>query len=150
MIDNTGSAYQSYLTADATTTSTAAVNVTGLSFPVGGNEAWTFEFNLRIGSSSTAGMKVALTFPSGATLLATAIGATSGVTAQSTDLMSASGTLGLAFNTFNGQTGVLRITGCITTGSTPGIVQLQQAKVTSGTSTVAALSFLRAQRTSKL
>lgn len=143
----------SRLPADATTTSTSAVDVADassnkLQFQIGDSEVWSFEFNLRTGSSSAAGLKFAITFPSGGTMLAQAVGTTTGVTVFSSDIMTASGTLGIAYNTVNAQTGNLRITGVLVNGSTDGNVTLQFAKVTSGTATVAANAYLNARRIS--
>ncbi len=133
------------LSSDATTTSTTATNVTGLSFSIGSNETMNFEFNLRTGSSSNAGIQVAITFPAGATMLATAVGTTTAsgsAAAMGTDVMTASGTLGISFNTETSQTGVLNIKGIVVNGGTGGTVQLQFAKTTSGTATIAANSFV--------
>ncbi len=141
----------SRLPADATTTSTTGVDVADansnkLQFAIGDSEVWSFEYNLINGSSSSAGIKFALDIPTGSTLAACAVGTTTGVTVFSSDRMTADVTYGLAFNTVAAQTGYTRITGVVTNGSTDGFVTLQHLKVTSGTSTVSAGSYMTARR----
>lgn len=130
---------------DATTTSTTAADVTGLSFAIGANEIWSFEFNLRTGSSSAAGIKLGLNVPASATFLATAIHSQAGGTFTS-ELFTADDTLGATIMTANAQTGVTRISGTIANSTNAGTVQLRFAKVTSGTATVAANSYVVAWR----
>ena len=134
------------VTADRTTTSLTAVNATDMVFAIPASETWTFEFNLRVGSSSTAGIKLAITVPSGATFMATGLGNAASATAFTSEILSASGTLGVTYQLVNGQNGVVRITGTVVNGANAGNVQLQFAKVTSGTATVAANSYLTARK----
>lgn len=132
--------------ADRTTTSTTAVNVLPLSFSADVNEEWIFSFRLRVGSSSAAGIKVALTFPAGATLRATVKGNSGAVTTISSEQITASGTLGQVWCAAAINNGWLEIDGVIVNGATAGTVQLQAAKVTSGTATVFQGSYVDAQR----
>lgn len=78
-------------------------------------------------------------------------GTTSANTAQAEEQMATSGTLGsTAWNTANLTTAAMgafiHMHGRVINGATPGAVQLQHAKVTSGTATVYAGSYLRAVR----
>jgi hypothetical protein len=135
------------LAADATTTNTTATAVSGLSFTAGANETWTFDFIVRTGSSSAAGMKLAIDVPTGATLMATVNGTTTGPTASATELLTADATLNATpLNTAGNQNGVAYVSGTVVNGSTAGTVSLMHAKVTSGTSTVAANSSMVARR----
>lgn len=142
----------SRLPGDATTTSTTAVDVADASsnklrFAIGDSEVWSFEFNLGTGKNSgTAGIKLAITFPSGATMLAENVATTTGVGVFTADKMTASGTLGIAINTVAADTGVARITGVVVNGSTDGFVTLQFATVTSQTAKVLANSYMTARR----
>jgi hypothetical protein len=143
----TGTQAQAVLAADQTNTLTTAANVAGLSFAIGANEVWIFDFILRIGSSSTTGCKYAITTPAGATLMAIVFGNTTAITAFNEEILTASGTLTAAvYQAIATQNGMLRISGVVRNGATAGTVQLQQAKVTSGTATVGANSSLMARR----
>jgi hypothetical protein len=136
--------------ADVTNNTTSLANVTGLSFAIGANEVWAFEVNCRIGSSSAAGAKYGFTVPSGATIEGICFGTGSTATGFLTDRISAGATAGATFNTAGITTAaacaILRITGVVANGATPGTVQFQQLKVTSGTATVYANSMLTAWR----
>jgi hypothetical protein len=146
--------YFDYVRADATTTSTTAADITGnnLSFSIGANEVWSFEAHLKVGSSSSAGTKHAIAFPAGATVVCDFYGTTTnnGVFAQ--ERASVSGTLTTtAWNTtsFFTTTAVgafVQARGLVIAGTTPGVVKLQHAKVTSGTATVYANSYIVARR----
>jgi hypothetical protein len=132
----------SYTQADLTTTSLAAVDIPNFTFPLNiGGENWEFEFVLTIGSSSAAGVKVALTVPPGAVFRAWAIGSGAAKSTLQVDLMNSSGVLGVAFNTFAGTGNYLSIKGGVVNGTFAGSMQLQAAKVTSGTATLSAGSY---------
>jgi hypothetical protein len=136
--------------ANQTTTVIAPTNVTGMSFNIGANETWSFEFNIDNGCNNTGGVKYAITVPAGGVLNATALGlATSLTTIQFAQLI-VSGTLTAAgFNRVNLATGFTRIVGVVANGATLGTVQLQFASTTAGqTSTVFANSYLAARRVS--
>ncbi len=109
------------------------------------SEVWSFDFQLIIGSSSTAGLRIALTVPSGAAFRAWAIGSGATRNGLIVDSMNTSGTLGTSFNTFAGTQNFLQIRGGIRNGAFAGSVQLQVAKVTSGTATLHAGSFFIAE-----
>ncbi len=132
--------------ANNATTTSQALGDSGLSFPVIANEVCEFEFTLRIGSTGTAGMKLALTFPNGATLTAVVRANSNSVTALIADLITASATSGATIMTIASQNGTATIRGCIVNGVNAGNVSLQFLKVTSGTATIAANSFVTAKR----
>lgn len=133
-------------TADQTTTGTSASDLNDLTFPIGANETWSFEFFLQTGCSSTGGIKFALTTPAGADFRAVADGVSSSATGRTAAVITASGALSAAFNKVAITTGYVRIWGVVTNGATTGNVQLQFASNTSGqTSTVFNNSYLMAR-----
>lgn len=139
------------LSSDVTTTNLTATTVAGLNFSIGVSEVWSFEMFLNIGSSSAAGTKYTFTFPVGATLLAICSGTTSAVTANTNEKIVTSGTLTTtAWNTASITTAalsaVLYVNGVIVNGANAGVLQFQQAKVTSGTASVYANSYFTARR----
>jgi hypothetical protein len=139
--------YYDFSTGDATTTSLTPVNIPLMTFPLQEVGAtFNFEFVLIVGSSTSAGLKVAITVPPGATFRAWAMGSGATKNGLIVDLMTASGVLGVAFNTFIGQTNFLRVQGGVVNGTFGGVLQLQAAKVTSGTATLSAGSYFSAQR----
>lgn len=145
------------LAADVTTTNTTATDVSSatagsLSFTIGPYEVWDLEVHLKIGSSSTAGTKYAVNFPSGCTVAADVKATTTGNAAFAYERMSVATTLTTtAFNTTGAITtaavgAFADIRGIVRNGATAGTVVIQHAKVTSGTSTVYANSLLKARR----
>jgi len=136
--------------APITTTQSDVTDTLGnlLQFAIGDSEVWSFEYNLQTGSSSAAGIQFALTVPAGATFRAVMVGMTTAVTAQTCSIMTVSGTLAIAVNTANLATGWVRIAGTIANAAADGFVTLQADKVTSGTGTVFANSYLNARRIS--
>lgn len=118
-----------YITSDQTTTSATAVNVTGMLFPIAANEVWAVEFWLGAAVTAVAGVKVAITVPTSATLGGTARGA--GNTA--THIITVSGTLTSAVLVT--ATGPIIVSALIQNSSNAGNVQLQFA---SGDGTVTA------------
>ncbi len=116
----------------STTTSPPAA-VTGLSFPVAANSYYEFEFFLKVSSSTTAGVKVALDIPASATVHAVAQGTgATNLQSQVQDVIAADVTVTTANFVALAATGVIRIKGFVTTAGTSGVVQLCYAKVTSG------------------
>lgn len=152
MLDNSGSPYPARISGDLTTTSTSAADATGLSFPIGANEVWSFECYMKVGSSSTAGTKYAVNVPSGATLAVQVEGQTTGNGVFAQEQLTAAATLtSTAFNTTGAFTtaavgAFVAVRGVVANGSTPGTVQVQHAKVTSGTATIYANAYLIARR----
>jgi hypothetical protein len=135
----------SFTQADQTTSSLTAVDIPNFSFPLNGNgEKWEFEFTLIIGSDSIAGVKFALRAPTGANFRAWAVGSGAAKSTILVDLMNTSGALGAAFNTFIATGNYLSIRGGVINGTFGGNMQLQAAKVTSGTATLSAGSYFTA------
>jgi hypothetical protein len=135
------------VTADRTTTLATASNVTDMAFYADVNEQWAFEFNLLAGCNGAGGTKYAITFPTGATLAATAIGPSGANTTITSERMTVSGTLTTAVFVVSNASGYVRIVGMIVNGATAGSVQLQFASGTATqTSTVSANSTLTAQQ----
>jgi hypothetical protein len=133
------------LTADTAVTVQTRTN-TPLYFSVDSNSTYGFRICLYIGSSSTAGIEVALDIPTSATLVATVVGSKAAADSLGTDIMSADTTAGAAFNKYNGTTGVLWIQGTVKTAGTNGNVRLMFLKATSGTATLKSGSFIRAEK----
>lgn len=139
--------YYDFTTSDLTTGSLTQIDVPQMFFPLeGAEEIVDFKFVLAVGSSTTAGLKVALVVPAGAVFRAWAQGSGTAKNSLVIDRMSSSGVLGVAFNTFNGTQNLLHIFGAVKNGSFAGKVQLQVAKVTSGNATMHAGSFFTATR----
>jgi hypothetical protein len=134
-----------YTSSDQTTSSLTAVDIPNFSFPLNVNgEKWEFEFTLIIGSSTAAGLRVALTVPIGANFRAWAVGSGAAKSTLLVDLMTASGVLGATFNTFIATGNYMSIRGGVVNGTFSGTMQLQAAKVTSGTATLSAGSYFTA------
>ncbi len=145
MVNGNTGGYYDFTTADANTTSLTLIDVPQMFFPLNViGQVWAFEFTLIIGSSTTTGLKVALSVPPGASFRAWATGSGAAKSTLLLDLMNTSGTLTAAFNTFVGQQNYLSVRGAIVNGSFAGNVQLQAAKVTSGTATLSAGSYFTA------
>lgn len=136
-------------TSNQTTTSNSATDVTNMSFTIGANDVWSFEFNMQNGCSGTGGVKYALTVPGSATFRAIADGMSTGATGRTSSIMSVSGTLSIAFNAVANQVGFTRVYGTVAGGGTGGTVQLRVASTTNGqTTTVYGNSYFIARRIS--
>lgn len=120
------------LTSNQTTSTTAATAIPALSFTLNPGETWSFEFNLQNGCAGAGGLKYAITYPSGCTMRATAVGMSTAATAVTSDVMTTNGTLGIAFNAINNANGWTRIAGSITAGASGGAVTLNFASTTNG------------------
>ena len=136
---------------NVTTTGQSAASVTGLAFSIAANEKWVARVHMKVGSSSVAGMSVAVSFPAGATVTADWFGVTLTNPATAWEQTTASGTLTTtSFDTLSATTAAVGafVNGEITVanGATPGTVQVQFAKTTSGTATVYVGSFMTAHR----
>ena len=118
-----------------TTTSLTAVDITGASLSLDANSTYQISFGLTDSSSSTAGLRFALSLPTSSTGFvigtqsATTASASGGFVYPSTSF----GTLyATATNTAVSFVGTINGSGTITTSSTSGNFKLQIAKVTSG------------------
>jgi hypothetical protein len=142
--------YVTSISADFTTNATTATNVTGLFFPIGINEIWVFRFHLGIGKASgTAGIKMAMSFPSGTTLHGNVWGSTTPLTAFTLSTITASATLTAEVYAITAaSTGKMHVWGRAASTSTAGNIQLQVASVTSQNAIITAGSHLEATRQS--
>jgi hypothetical protein len=130
----------------ATTVQTLVGCPTALQFTIGTAGTYRFHICLNVGNSGTNGTKIGLLLPTSATIKAFVNGNTSGVTAFTTDIISASTTAGANFNTSAISTALIFIDGTVTSGGTGGQVIVQFEATTSGTATVKAGSVLWVQR----
>lgn len=121
-------------------TTTAFANATGgtaaaipqLSFPIKGGQVWAFELHL-ITVGVSGGGKISISGPASPNLLTmTTKGPTSGITAYSTDTVTALDTLGAAYNT-SAVTGDITVNGVIA-ASVSGTVTFNAANVTNSNS----------------
>jgi len=128
-----------YLLADFNTTNLTATN-TPLSFAIGANEVRRIMINgTCTKSAATAGLKVAIGAPSGATFKGTMNASTNAISTQVYVIPTAVNTLyptASAINIAAATEMPFRIEGIITNGSTAGTVYLQVASVTSNTATI--------------
>lgn len=132
---------------DLSTASLVAIDVPQMTFPLSVIDTiWQFDFQLIIGSSSAAGLKISLTVPPGAAFRVWAVGSGASKNGLIVDSMTQSGVLGVAFNTFIGSQNFLSIRGGVKNGGLAGALQLQVAKVTSGTATMFTGSFFTANQ----
>jgi hypothetical protein len=134
------------LTTSVPITAQTLTNIGALSFPIGANETWTAEIYLRTGSSSVAGIQVGFAIPAGAAIKGNNDCTTTASSVRAIDEISAGSTAGLAFNTVANQLGRAAISIRVVNGATAGVVQLQGLKVTSGTATFRADSYLVARK----
>jgi len=124
------------VTGDQSTTSTTAVDITDLVSGTLAAGKYAINGSIRIGSSSTTGVSIGITIPSGATMAIHAVGRGSTNANNVRETLTTSGTLSSSnFAQVNGDT-VIDIFGTITIGATPGVLQFIFAKVTSGTATI--------------
>lgn len=125
------------LASNFTTSSTSASN-TNLSFAIGANEIYyvTIE-GTASKSSSTSGMKLAISAPSGCTISGEAyLGGNSLTSTPTPSLITAINTLGSTFATGNGVRVTFRMTFLVKNSSTAGNITLQAATVSSNTATI--------------
>lgn len=128
------------ITSNQTTTGQTAANITGLSMSIGANETWVYVVHLKVGSSSVTGTQYAVNFPSGATVTADWCGTVLTNPASAYEQTTAATTLTTtSFDTLSATTAAVGAfvdaTIVVINGATPGTVQIQHAKTTSGTAT---------------
>lgn len=132
------------LTSNFTTTSATEV-ATNLTYAANAGEVWIVEFDGSISCSGTGGVKASFTIPAGATIEGFAVGATTGVTAQTSSRITAGSTLTAAFAAVASTVLPLRIRARVKLGGTGGNITLNFASTTAGqTTTVFAGSNIRA------
>ena len=129
-----------------TYTDQSLVDVTGLTLPLLANAVYEFEANLSVASSeATNGCKYGVQFSgAGASVEAQIQGTLAAASCQS-ERISALNTASSAL-VKSANAGGIRIHGVLTTGANAGNLTIQHLKVSSGTSTVYAESFLKAKR----
>lgn len=121
------------LTADTTTTSQTLVG-TPLQFSATDTQSYYwFDATIIDTSSTSAGIKLGVSLPSGGTIVGEANGMTTGVTATLWDYISASATAGGVFTSVASIKGMIHVHGVVHIGSAAGSVMLEFLKVTGGT-----------------
>lgn len=133
------------ITANTTTTNLTYTDVPGLA--VSADTAGVYEFSavLLTGSDTSAGMRIGMTVPASSTDFYYNIIGTNSAAANQTQVEgAASGSLVTTFasNAVNNQTGITKIDGIVTTTQS-GEIKIGFAKITSGTATIRAGSYLR-------
>jgi hypothetical protein len=131
--------------ADVTRTAQTLADITGLSIACLANSTYEFEAVLMVGTSAvTTGVSYGVQFSAaGASVEALASGSKT-TAASMTERIAALNTATGAFLTTSAQAGGIIIKGVITVGANAGNLTIQHLKVTSGTSTVRAKSWLKA------
>lgn len=118
----------------ANATGGTAAAVTGLSFPIKKGQVWSFQLRL-LSVGVSGGGKLSVSGPASPNILTmTTKGLTSGITAYSTDTVTALDTLGAAYNT-SAVTGYLEVDGVIG-AAVDGTVSFNAANVTNSNSFV--------------
>jgi hypothetical protein len=126
---------------DQTTTSTSLVDVTDLSFSIAANENWIFDFNLQLGTSAANGLRVALSFPTGATLRAMQHGTNNSLSAFTSQMIDTNNITSTSFQAVTTANGFMDIKGSIKNGSNAGTVKVRiQSQNAANTVTVFAKS----------
>jgi len=131
-----------------TSASNVQGNVTNMSFAVGANETWSFEFNLQIGCSGAGGVKFQLTGPAsgGPAVNAVAEGSGAGAATITSSALAAFSSASVGFSA-SFAAGWVHITGVVVNGTTAGTVQLQFASGTNAqTSTIFYPSYMVARK----
>jgi hypothetical protein len=150
-IDTTGHVHQlsdvsECLAVDFTTASTVAVN-TNLAMNLGAADVWIVDFCLFVSlASGTAGIKVAVTTPAGATLRGVDEGMLTTLSTISWSSYTAGAGLLGPFNTIAGVAGCVKGTMRVKGGGTAGALTIQVASGAAVNATVYAGSWLRARR----
>ena len=125
-----------FVTGDQTTTSTTAVNITDLVTTTLTAGKYKINGTIGVGSSSTAGLKLGVILPTGATMKLKGLDRGSTTANSITEIFTTSNTLSTGnFCPTNGES-IVNINGTITIGATSGVVQFIFAKTTSGTATI--------------
>lgn len=134
------------LTSDVSSSSTSAVNITGLSLALEANSVYEIEVSLNVGVSAEAsGTAYGLSF-SGAgtnTFFGHLSGVSTGTSVLSRYINALDNQYG-AYCQYSGGSGGVLIKGILTTGSAAGNLTAQHVKLTSGTSYVYKGSFIKA------
>lgn len=140
-----GAVYKS-LASNYTNATTSLTDVTGLSLTVAASEHWVATFTIKCNGADANGLKFGFTFPSGGTMMGVVNGNVATITAYSSDVMTTTATAGIAYATSSATGSVVIITVDFLNSTTPGTLQLQALKVTSGTATIYGQSSMLAFR----
>lgn len=125
-----------YVTGDQTTPSTTAVSIIDLVTTTLTTGKYKINGTIGVGSSSTAGLKLGVILPTGATMKLKGLDRGSTTANSITEIFTTSNTLSTGnFCPTNGES-IVNINGTITIGATSGVVQFIFAKTTSGTATI--------------
>jgi parallel beta-helix repeat protein len=136
-----------YVTADVVFSNTTLGNIAGLSFAIPASQTWTFEAYLEVVSASTNGGVIAITIPTGASVLMMIDGPSSSFnTYQQSIVVGAAPTRSATFLAA-GTTGFVTIRGFVQNSTSAGTVQLQAASATNTNNfTVKANSYMTARK----
>jgi hypothetical protein len=143
-------AYARVTGADATTSSTTLVDVTGLSVALSANTTYEFEAVLvTTTSADTNGTRYGINFSAaGATVAAGLVGSKSAATAAGDSITALNTGSSQAYLTTTSESGTAMIRGTIVVGANAGNLTVQHLKITSGTSTVRIGSYLKVTKIS--
>lgn len=135
-------------TGDQTTTSASATNITDLVISVEANSRYLISGTIRVGCSSTGGVKIAADIPTSASVFITATSRGGSGTAFVLSNIAADTTLSSAFSTTGTSSAGITIMGEVSTGANSGSIQFMFASGVGGeTSTVYQLgSFIRVEK----
>ena len=125
-----------FVTGDQTTTSTTAVNITDLVTTTLTTGKYKVNGTIGVASSTTAGLKLGVILPTGATMKLKGLDRGSTTTNSTTEIFTTSNTLSTGNFCPANRDSVVDINGTITIGETSGVVQFIFAKTTSGTATI--------------
>ena len=132
--------------ADAVTTLSTAVLITGTTFSMQPNSVYLVHAIGRVGCNNTGGVKFGQNTPSGSICRVRAFGTTNTFASYNTVLLSTSGALypsSAYFNSVSGASGMIQFDGLVTTSATGGNFELLFSSVTAGqTSTIYSDSFV--------
>ncbi|HLN20669.1 MAG TPA: hypothetical protein VK213_06245, partial [Bacteroidales bacterium] len=143
-----GSVANALVKADRFTTSNSLSDVQDMSFAIGANETWSFEFNLSNGCDGAGGTNFGIAIPSG-TFRATVIGRGGNLSSSidSDIITELSPSTAISFCRSNTNLGWTRITGVVVAGATGGNISLQFSSSTlTQQSTIYAKSYFTARR----
>jgi len=132
-----------YMTSQQQTTNLTYTDITALSIALDANSTYIVEVNLFV-TGAANGSQYGMIWPTGSTVELNAWGNTTSGTASSITAFTTSGALsGLNYHLAATAGGQLRVIGYVATSSTAGNLKMGFAKVTSGTATIKAGSWMR-------
>jgi hypothetical protein len=136
-----------FVTGSPTVTAQALTDITGLSTPLQANATYELEVVLSVQTTAvTTGTGYGVNFSAaGASIEAQIAGAVTNIGTK-TVRISAFNTAASPYLTASAQTGGVVIKGIVVTGANAGNLKIQHLKVTSGTSTILAKSYMKVTR----